>query len=72
MGHIQRGGSPTARDRIIATRYGDTALTALMNGESNKCVCLVHDEFKTMDIDDALRMTKQSRKALFELHQRLV
>lgn len=72
LGHIQRGGSPTARDRIIATRYGDTALTALMNGESNKCVCLVHDEFKTMDIDDALRMTKQSRKALFELHQRLV
>jgi len=72
LGHIQRGGSPTARDRIIATRYGDTALTALMKGESNKCVCLVHDEFKTMDIDDALRMTKQSRKALFELHQRLV
>ena len=72
LGHIQRGGSPTARDRILGTRYGDTALNALINGETNVCVCLVGDEFITMDITEALAVTKQSRKALFELHRRLV
>lgn len=72
LGHIQRGGSPTARDRILGTRYGDTALNALINGETNVCVCLVGDEFITMDITEALAVTKQSRKDLFELHRRLV
>lgn len=72
LGHIQRGGSPTARDRILGTRYGDTALNALLNGETNVCVCLVGDEFITMDITEALAVTKQSRKDLFELHRRLV
>ncbi|NMB18584.1 MAG: 6-phosphofructokinase, partial [Erysipelothrix sp.] len=36
LGHIQRGGSPTANDRILATRYGDFALQALLKGETNK------------------------------------
>ncbi len=72
LGHIQRGGSPTARDRILATQYGDRALRALLDGESNKCVCLVDDKFVTMDIQEALSLTKKSRKELFELHRRLV
>lgn len=72
LGHIQRGGSPTARDRIIATQYGDFALTTLLSGETGKCVCIIDDEFVTMDIDIALNVTKKSRKALFDLHDRLV
>ena len=36
LGHIQRGGSPTARDRILATRLGTAAVQALLDGESSK------------------------------------
>ncbi len=72
LGHIQRGGSPTARDRILATQYGDFALRSLLSGETSKCVCLVNDELKTIDIDVALNITKKSRKSLFELQSRLV
>ncbi len=72
LGHIQRGGSPSARDRILATQFGDFALRALLNGETSKCVCLVDDVFKTLDIDVALNVTKKSRKELFDLQTRLV
>ena len=72
LGHIQRGGSPTARDRILATQYGDFALSTLLSGETSKCVCVIDDKFVTMDIGVALNVTKKSRKELFELHDRLV
>ncbi len=36
LGHIQRGGSPSARDRILATRLGAAAVQALLDGESGK------------------------------------
>ncbi len=38
LGHIQRGGSPTARDRILASKMGMTAITALMEGQRNVMV----------------------------------
>ena len=38
LGHIQRGGSPTARDRILASKMGMTAVTALMEGQRNVMV----------------------------------
>lgn len=72
LGHIQRGGSPTARDRIIATQYGDFALTALLSGKTSVCVCLQNDKYVALDIEEALNVTKKSRKPLFDLHQRLV
>ncbi len=72
LGHIQRGGSPTARDRIIGTQYGDFALSTILSGETGKCVCIRDDKFVTMDIDVALNITKKSRRELFELHSRLV
>lgn len=72
LGHIQRGGSPTARDRILATQYGDFALQSLLANETNKCVCLVNDEFILKDIGVALNETKKSRQPLFDLHHRLV
>ena len=72
LGHIQRGGSPTARDRILATQFGDKAVRALLNGEGGRCVGIVNEEIITIDITEALQLTKKSRKPLFELHDRLV
>lgn len=72
LGHIQRGGSPTARDRTIATRFGDFAVELLATDVSGQCVSYIHGELVAMEIEEALRMPKRSRRNLFELHHRLV
>ena len=58
LGHIQRGGSPTARDRVTATRMGYYAVKALMDGKANRVVCLRSGDMTDIDIDEALAMTK--------------
>lgn len=72
LGHIQRGGSPTARDRILATQFGDMAVQLLKEGVGNKCLGLRNEKLVSMDIEEALHLPKASRKELFELHDRLV
>ena len=58
LGHIQRGGSPTARDRVTATRMGYYAVKCLVEGKSNRVVCLRSGDMQDIDIDEALKMTK--------------
>ena len=58
LGHIQRGGSPTARDRVTATRMGYYAVKALVEGKSNRVVCVQNGDMLDIDIDEALNMTK--------------
>jgi 6-phosphofructokinase 1 len=72
LGHIQRGGSPTGRDRILATRFGDFAVALLIDGMTSKSVGIVSDNIVAMDIDDALIAPRKSRKHLFDLQKRLV
>jgi 6-phosphofructokinase 1 len=72
LGHIQRGGSPTGRDRILATRFGDFAVALLKDGMTSKSVGIVSDNIVAMDIDDALIAPRKSRKHLFDLQKRLV
>lgn len=72
LGHIQRGGSPTARDRFIATQFGDKAVQLLVNDISAQCVAMVHGEIVSIDLPEALRMPRRSRKDLFDLHNRLI
>ncbi|QIK70205.1 6-phosphofructokinase [Erysipelothrix sp. HDW6C] len=72
LGHIQRGGSPTARDRILATQFGDKAVQALVAGEGGRCVGVVEEQLITIDINEALQLPKKTRKPLFDLHDRLV
>ena len=50
LGHLQRGGSPTAFDRILATRYGEAAVTALLNGLYNHMVTLQNNQIIPVDI----------------------
>jgi 6-phosphofructokinase 1 len=54
LGHIQRGGSPTARDRILASRLGNEAVRLLMEGQSAKAVGIVSDEINVVDLDFAV------------------
>ena len=59
LGHIQRGGSPTARDRVNATKMGYLAVELLRNGQNNRIVCTRQGEFIDVDIDKALEDTKR-------------
>lgn len=72
LGHIQRGGSPTARDRILATQMGDKAVQALVAGEGGRCVGIINENIVTIDINEALVMPAKSRKSMFDMQHRLV
>lgn len=58
LGHMQRGGSPTARDRVFASMMGAYAVNLLFDGKSNRVVCHQKGEFVDMDIKEALKMVK--------------
>lgn len=57
LGHIQRGGAPTARDRILASRTGVSAVEGLLKGLKNVMSGVVHDEIVYTPFDDTI--TKQ-------------
>jgi 6-phosphofructokinase 1 len=58
LGHLQRGGNPTAKDRVYASIMGAYAVNALLSGKSNRVVAYKHGEFVDYDIDEALAMQK--------------
>ena len=59
LGHLQRGGSPTAKDRMYASLMGAYAVKALVAGKSNRVVAYKHGEVTDFDIDEALNMKKE-------------
>jgi len=58
LGHVQRGGRPTVRDRVYATRFGYAAVQLLKNGIGNRVVGMNHGNIVDYDIYEALNMTK--------------
>ncbi len=58
LGHIQRGGTPTARDRVTATRMGYRAVDILAKGGTNRVVCLRNGQMCDIDIDEGLALHK--------------
>lgn len=58
LGHVQRGGSPNAEDRILARSYGVAAIEAYHKGEFNHLVCLRSGEMKVSPISDAVATLK--------------
>ena len=58
LGHIQRGGSPTARDRVTAATMGGYAVDLLHRGETNRVICLKGGSYVDFDIDEGLAMEK--------------
>ena len=63
LGHIQRGGSPTARDRVAATKMGYLAVQLLLEGKTNRIVCTHDGGFTDMDMDEGLA-TKKSMQTM--------
>lgn len=58
LGHIQRGGSPTGRDRVNATKMGYLAVELLRAGKNNRIICTRDGCFTDVDIDEGLSMKK--------------
>ncbi len=58
LGHMQRGGSPTCKDRVYATTMGSMAVKLLCEGKTNRVVAYKHGDFCDFDIDEALAMKK--------------
>jgi 6-phosphofructokinase 1 len=58
LGHLQRGGTPTAYDRILSTRYGLRAAEAVKNGEWGQMVALRGSEIVTVSLEEATEETK--------------
>lgn len=67
LGHLQRGGSPTALDRIRASEMGYIAVKSIMEGNVNKVVAYNKGEYQTIDIEEALNMQKQFNPEMYEI-----
>lgn len=71
LGHIQRGGSPTHNDRILASRLADYAVQRLQEGDSGKAIGIVRGEFVATDIDLVVSTKKTFDLDLYNLAMRL-
>jgi len=67
LGHVQRGGRPTVRDRVYATRFGYAAVELLDKGIGNRVVGMNHGEIVNYDIFEALNMKKPFDTEMFEV-----
>ena len=64
LGHLQRGGSPTAHDRILASRLGAAAIDAIMEGQRNVMIGIEHDEVVYVPFTKAIKNDKPIKKEL--------
>lgn len=71
IGHIQRGGAPTVKDRVTASLLGNRAVELLSQGIANRVVGMSNNEVIDTDIFEAFEMKKQFRTDLFELSKTL-
>ena len=58
LGHVQRGGAPSAKDRVVATERGNYCVNLLKNGISNRVVVMKNTDIIDLDILEALKMEK--------------
>ena len=71
LGHMQRGGSPTCKDRVYASTMGALAVDLLCQGKTNRVVGYRHGEFVDFDIDEALSMEKAISEYQFNICESL-
>jgi len=72
LGYLQRGGSPTCRDRIMATRMGVKAVQLIAEGKKNRVVAVQNGSLTDYDIKDALNMQKEIEEDLVSMLPLLV
>lgn len=71
LGHIQRGGSPTAHDRVLASRLGARAVELLLDGKGGRCVGIESNELVDHDIIEALSRNHTLDRKMYDLSKEL-
>ena len=64
LGHLQRGGSPTANDRILASRMGAAAIDALLDDQRNVMICIRDDHIEYVPFNKAIKNDKPINREL--------
>lgn len=67
LGYIQRGGAPTAFDRVLATRFGVKAVDMLVNGEFDKMACLQGNKIESIGLKEATSNSKTISPDLYQI-----
>jgi 6-phosphofructokinase 1 len=67
LGHLQRGGSPSALDRVNASRLGNAAVEALMDGQQSVMVGLQNDEIVLVPFRKAVKLHKKLNQSLIDI-----
>jgi 6-phosphofructokinase 1 len=67
LGHVQRGGRPTLRDRVVASEMGHHAVELIAEGKSDRVVARKEARIVDYDIQEALKMTKTISSDLYEV-----
>jgi 6-phosphofructokinase 1 len=67
IGHLQRGGSPTAMDRVLASRMGHSAVQSLLNGEGGVALGIINDKITFTPFHDAISKTKPLNTELVKM-----
>jgi 6-phosphofructokinase 1 len=71
LGHLQRGGSPSARDRILASRLGAGVIDAILDGQRNVMIGIRNDKVIYVPFTDAIRSDKEINKQLIKVLDQL-
>ena len=71
LGYLQRGGSPTCKDRVYASIMGAKAVDVLLEGKTNRVICYQKGEFVDMDIDEAATVEKKISPELVAMAEEL-
>ncbi len=67
LGHVQRGGSPSLRDRVVGSEMGSRAATLLYTGKSNRVVVMRGGRIVDLDISEALKMKRVFNMDLYKI-----
>ncbi|WP_270179560.1 6-phosphofructokinase [Alkalihalobacillus sp. CinArs1] len=71
LGHVQRGGSPTATDRVLASRLGARAVELLLEGAQDRTVGIHNNQIIDLDINEALKMPHKVDQKMVQLAREL-
>ena len=72
MGHVVRGGSPSARDRVLASKFGSYAVDLLLAGKGGLCIGMENNEVTAADIVDTLENNKHKPDlTLYDLNNQI-
>jgi len=71
IGHVQRGGTPSARDRVLASQMGSYAVDLLLGGASNRVVAVRDNVITDFDIFEALQMKHEINHDMYRIFQQI-